>query len=111
MKEVENSIRKMNNLGAGNIPFLFIVDFEMMKPVLMTLEEALTKNILYDVNGLTNYDKKRNIDKKVVLKKYPAAFDDYFKSFNIVADNLKAGNTYLLNLTFQTKIEINFSLV
>jgi para-aminobenzoate synthetase component 1 len=110
MKEVENSIRKMNRLGAGNIPFLFIVDFEMKKPVFMTLEEASTKNIFYDVNGLTNYYKKRNIDKKVVLKKYPVAFDDYFKSFNIVADNLKAGNTYLLNLTFQTKIEINFSL-
>lgn len=110
MKEVENSIKKMNEFGSGKIPFLFIIDFEMRDPLVIKLGEASSENIFYDVNGATNYYRRNEIKKNIVLRKYPVGFDEYLKSFNIVEDNLKAGNTYLLNLTFPTKIEIDISL-
>jgi para-aminobenzoate synthetase component 1 len=49
--------------------------------------------------------------KNLFLKKYPISFNRYQKAFNEVINEIKKGNTYLLNLTFPTKIETNYSLI
>jgi para-aminobenzoate synthetase component 1 len=45
-----------------------------------------------------------------MFKKNPVPFNEYRHAFERVRENLKRGNTYLLNLTFQTRIETNLSL-
>ncbi len=45
------------------------------------------------------------------LKKYPISFEKYKKAFDEVIEEIKNGNTYLLNLTFPTKIETNLNLL
>ncbi|WP_369792120.1 aminodeoxychorismate synthase component I [Lebetimonas sp. JH292] len=45
------------------------------------------------------------------LKKHPISFKRYQKAFNEVIEEIKKGNTYLLNLTFPTKIETNWDLL
>jgi para-aminobenzoate synthetase component 1 len=54
---------------------------------------------------------KKPQKKTLLLKKYPISFEKYQKAFNEVIEEIKKGNTYLLNLTFPTKIETNWDLL
>jgi len=47
----------------------------------------------------------------IYLKKHPISFERYKKAFDEVIEEIKKGNTYLLNLTFPTKIETNLNLL
>jgi para-aminobenzoate synthetase component 1 len=49
--------------------------------------------------------------KPLILKKKPVEFDIYKNAFLEVIEEIRKGNTYLLNLTFPTKIETNYSLL
>ncbi len=44
------------------------------------------------------------------LKKYPLSFSTYKKKFNAIQEEIRAGNSYLLNLTAKTRIAHNLSL-
>ena len=47
---------------------------------------------------------------EVALRKFPVPYENYFEAFNKVQDHLRRGDSYLLNLTFPTRIETNVSL-
>ncbi|MDH5717559.1 MAG: aminodeoxychorismate synthase component I [Spirochaetia bacterium] len=109
-------LKEMNTLGAKKVPFFFIIDFEIKNPIIVPLEKINPDEILYKINEKNNYEKINQLDKpekqkeKIILKKYPPAFTEYKKAFHKVIENQIAGNSYLLNLTFSTKIKINKSL-
>ncbi len=104
------AIMEMNRLGKAGIPFLFIIDFKMNFPFVIPLGDVSQDLILYKVNNHKNYPDDFVINKKLEFKKHPVSFERYKTAFNVVEENIKAGNTYLLNLTFPTKIETNYSL-
>ncbi len=106
----ETAILKMNEYGKTRIPFLFIIDFEALEPIVLKLDDAAAFNIFYDIEGVKNFEPDMKMSKKVWLKKFPIPFDEYKKSFELVMREIDAGNTYLINLTFPTRIECNFSL-
>jgi para-aminobenzoate synthetase component I len=110
MKEVSNTIKMMNLFGKENIPFFFIIDFEMKEPRVCELDKVDNKNILYFVNGITNGSISNFKNENVTLEKSPVDFKIYEKAFNAVLKNINAGNSYLLNLTFPTKIKTNLTL-
>jgi para-aminobenzoate synthetase component 1 len=83
---------------------IFIVDFEGNFYI-----EEFSGDILIDFDGIRNYTLK-NIQKPTTLIKHPISFERYKKAFNEVIEEIKKGNTYLLNLTFPTKIDTNLSL-
>ena len=106
-------IKKMNFYTGKGIQFLFIIDYEMEFPVVLRLSELNDFCIKYFIDGVKNYDDNiGNIfDKKELnIQKRPISFEVYKKAFNNVTLNQKNGNSYLLNLTFKTPIEINFGL-
>jgi len=49
--------------------------------------------------------------KKLIFSKHPISFNRYQKAFSEVIEEIKKGNTYLLNLTFPTEIETNYSFL
>lgn len=100
---------EMNRLGKEGIPFLFVIDYEMQKPVLIPLAEVDSTQILYEVNGKTNYSEKA-WSGKVKLAKFPFDFDSYRRKFDLVAKHLRYGDTFLANLTAKTRITIDQSL-
>ncbi|AHF97010.1 para-aminobenzoate synthase [Desulfurella acetivorans A63] len=105
-------IEKANFYGAKHIPFLFLVDFEMHKLFLCTLDRASKLNVLYQIGTKRNFDDKNtSICEKPILELYPINYEEYLKAFDIVMKNILAGNTYLLNLTFPTTITTNCSLL
>ncbi len=100
----------MNELAAGRIPFLFIIDFEQQKPLIFRLDMIDPEKLLYNFNGVTNNSQTCNIPVKTKLLKHPESFDEYLLKFNMIRDEISLGNSYLLNLTCSTPVELNLTL-
>lgn len=102
-------IKQINQFGQQSIPFLLIIDFEIKRPIIYPIfnlpTDILFQTTIYKNSTITT---KTTTDFK--FKKFPVNFRIYKKAFDKIQDNIRAGNTYLLNLTFPTKIETNLSL-
>jgi para-aminobenzoate synthetase component 1 len=101
---------QMNEWAGAGIPFLFIIDFEQLKPLAFRLDEINPENLLYDINGITNCHDSPAPLNPAKLVKYPEAYADYLVKFNKVKDEIANGNTFLLNLTCSTPVDLNSTL-
>ena len=107
----KNTIKEqMNEWASAGIPFLFIIDFEQLKPLAFRLDEIDPEKLLYDINGLTNCRTDPGQLTPARLVKYPEPYADYLVKFNKVKDEIANGNTFLLNLTCSTPVGVNSSL-
>ena len=97
----------MNRLGREQIPFLFIIDFELKNPVVIPVEDLPRFPVLFDINGYRNFSHHPGALKTVKMEKKPISYQQYKKSFDVVSKNLKYGNSFLVNLTHKTEISFN----
>jgi para-aminobenzoate synthetase component I len=108
---INEAVQKMNELGRTKTPFLFVIDYEMKQPIVLTLEEVEAQNIFYKINEKTNFSfGKSPYEKPLYLEKFPISFSEYEYSFDIVKNHLLRGDSFLTNLTKPTPIKINLSL-
>lgn len=105
-----DAIYKMNQLALEQIPFLFIIDFDMKDIIVKTKEEAENDGIKYNFTGSKNELVNSGEAKEIIFQKFPPQYKRYLDSFEKVIANIKNGNTYLINLTLPTRIETNLSL-
>jgi para-aminobenzoate synthetase component 1 len=105
-----DAVNLMNEYGKNKIPFLFIIDFDMNEPHIIKYDEIGLYEILFDINGIKNYSSLDVSKSTAKFEKYPVSFDTYKKSYDKVVEEITAGNTYLLNLTFPTEIKTELSL-
>jgi len=68
------------------------------------------ENIFFSFPGYKNHNFHTGKNCKI-LKKEPISFEKYKKAFDYVIEEIKKGNTYLLNLTFPTQIKTNCNLL
>ena len=99
----------LNTWGQQKVPFLFWVDFELEKPVVVKLNEVDSRKILFDINGITNA-KLKSVKIGKPLTKKPISLSDYKSKFSKVAYHLNYGDSFLTNLTVRTEIEISQSM-
>ncbi|MEC4115159.1 aminodeoxychorismate synthase component I [Myroides pelagicus] len=109
MRLKDTTITKMNELGKQRIPFLFIIDFGEQNTYIKPLDQIDHQEVRYNFNGVTN-TVVNNATKIPILKPTPISFELYNKQFEIVKKNIQLGNSYLLNLTIQTPIQIDCDL-
>ena len=101
-------IKKMNEHGARREPFLFIVDYLAENAILLTSTEQDTKNILYSIQGRNNIPNSMPQFKKPVIKEiFPTDFENYKRQFEHIQSEIRAGNSYLANLTCATPISLD----
>lgn len=100
----------MNEYGRLHIPFFFAIDFEMERPIILRPDEITSDEIRFDINGKKNYELFDMDLPASKFKKYPLSLAQYKAGFDLVQQEINAGNTYLLNLTYPTQIETNLSL-
>lgn len=105
-------VKTFNAWSRDRIPFLFVVDFEMERPLLFKIQDINPNHILFDINGFTNTCGHAEPVVKVnhTLEKYPISLQDYKKKFDAVFDFLRYGDSYLTNLTIKTAIRSTNSL-
>ncbi len=100
---------RINKLGKEGVPFLFVIDFEMEKPLLIPLDEINGEDIKYTIGKQTNTPEKESFPANISFSKTPISIQQYKKAFNKVLQHLRYGNSYLVNLTFPTPIECNLT--
>jgi len=95
----------INALGKNKEPFLFISDFKAQNIEVIPLKKLQELDIEFIVDE--NYSYKQHPHN---FKKEPVDFAAYASKFQEVIEEIKAGNTYILNLTQATKIEADLTL-
>lgn len=108
----KTAINRMNLLGKKGKPFIFIIDFEEKKPIVLKPDEAFKEKVIFKINGFKNYitqKKKKSDNRNSIFKKKTIKYAEYLKVFNKGLKEIKFGNSYLMNLTFQTPIETSLS--
>ncbi len=101
-------IEQINTLGKAKTPFLFILSYDKQKIFAQALD-SLDEDIFYKLKTYRNYPaKKRNCTYTFEL--FPISFTSYKNSFDKIIEEISKGNSYLLNLTFETDIETDLSL-
>ena len=109
MHKKQQVINQMNAWGGQGKPFLFIIDYELQKPLLYALDQ-IPDHILFDINGVSNNHIENSEASSFIFESKPVDFKNYKNAFDEVMDELNYGNSYLLNLTFPTSLKTNLSL-
>jgi para-aminobenzoate synthetase component 1 len=110
---IDKFINNLNTWGNECVPFLFVIDFELEKPLLYKLNEVDPASILFDINGFTNTEnqfKEVHASSALPLQKSPVSLEQYGNKFNIVMQHLSDGDSYLTNLTTKTEITTDHTL-
>lgn len=101
---------KIDELGRRRVPFFFIINFDATEGVVLPLDKLSKVGICLDFNGKiygSSVIPKSSIEK---INISPINFNIYREAFNKVMDEIIAGNSYLLNLTFPTEVITRYSL-
>jgi para-aminobenzoate synthetase component 1 len=104
----ENGFEQINTLAKQRTPFLFITSFDGEKIFAQPLDD-LDDDIFYKLEDWRNYPVKKRTE-AFTFSKSPIDFNTYKKALNEVLEEIRSGNTYLLNLTFRTPIESSLTL-
>ncbi|MDP8099271.1 aminodeoxychorismate synthase component I [Pasteurella atlantica] len=107
---MQNFIQIANQLGKQKVPFLFIIDFEQQKPLIVPITEVNTSGMMFEFFCKNNLNKKPIITKPFEFSFIPMEYAKYKKGFELVKNHIQAGNSYLLNLTYPTQINTNYNL-
>ncbi len=100
----------MDQMGASAQPFFFLINFRMDEIYVLTEKELTQFPISFQMPG-KQYSK--GLEELRPFKSFlpiKISFQEYLEAFNKVQKELKDGNTYLLNLTFQTGVQTDASL-
>jgi para-aminobenzoate synthetase component I len=95
---------QLNYYGSFKEPFFFMISYDLKKFHVIPLKK-LPSTIHYEINDKASFSKE-SLD----VKKYPLSFAKYKKKFLMLQEAIKAGNSYLLNLTAKTRIETDLTL-
>jgi len=106
------AIHQMNEYGRARIPFLFIIDFLAQQPVVLRLDEVNADELRYEFNGLTNTQRKGEpAQPRAQFHKSVLSFEQYSPKFDFVLQQIKRGNSFLVNLSVCTEITTDLDLM
>ncbi len=104
----EEIIRKMNQAGKEKRPFLFVTDFSGGKCLFSPLD-LLPEDLFFDVPLFKRIPSVESKGGSFTFQKYPVSFETYKKGFDVVMAGIRRGDSFLVNLTYPTRIETDLS--
>lgn len=107
---MQTFIHQANAYGSLRQPFFFLIDFEQKKPLIYSLDESFKKGLLWDIQGVKNITENQPRFALSIIDKKPISCNEYEEGFKLVQQELQKGNSYLLNLTYPTEIQLNADL-
>lgn len=100
----------MNHFGTSGVPFFFLTDFLMTQIYVIPVSEIDPKRIMVSMPKFTNFIRNPHITSINSFEIYHVSYKEYYDAFMKVQKEIRAGNSYLLNLTFPSRIHTNVSL-
>ncbi len=115
----EEAICRMNALAKADVHFLFIIDYTQERSYIETFDKIDPATCLFRFRKAGNAAESaitgsgttaQQFAGKIEWKVTPPAPDVYKHSFDLVKQNLLAGNSYLANLTCKVPVTTNLTL-
>ena len=103
-----DKVALMDYLGNRGLPFLFVVDFDG-REVYVWRKEDIPEWVRFSVPLHSDRSEPATRPGDLNLKVTPVSEARYEKAFNKVMHHLHRGDTYLINLTMPSEIEINLT--
>jgi len=101
-------VEQLNTWGAEKKTFVFLIDFELKKPLAWTID-ACPDWFQYKFTKVNSIKQSSampsEIEKGTLFNKYPISISDYKQKFNQVISALHKGDSFLINLTIPTPID------
>ncbi|MFP4471008.1 MAG: aminodeoxychorismate synthase component I [Bacteroidales bacterium] len=105
----EKTVSKVNALSTAGKPFLFLIDYERTEAHVYAADE-IPETITVSMPGFSNVPKTAGRSPEFSFTAHPPAFSVYKKAFDVVQREIQYGNTFLVNLTFKSRIETSLNL-
>jgi len=99
---------KINALASNARPFLFVVDFAMRKPLVFEAGK-IPAHICFQMPGMPEKPVKTAVP-EFSFRYTPPSYAEYLVAFNKIMKETDHGNTFLLNLTFASRLDTGLSL-
>jgi para-aminobenzoate synthetase component I len=105
----DEAIFLMNHYGKTGQPFLFLVSFDQQQSQVLRPDEIGEGQIRYNFNGFAS-QKPTILPRPLIFEPEPVSYERYLAAFNQISREIGAGNSYLVNLTFETPVYTNYTL-
>ena len=106
----KDSIEVINRYASGQIPFVFLISFNGEGNIVARPSEAAKSGLFLEMPGLVNHSLQSTRNHPIQFRKHPVDRKRYQDAFTHVVGQILYGNSFLLNLTFPTPIDTNYSL-
>ena len=110
------AVCRMNRLGAERRPFLFVIDYKQEQVIVEEPDQIDSEALLYNLDGVTNVATASRVNdwenrtSAIRWETFPITQSAYADSFHKVVGHIRAGNSYLVNLTCATPVRTDLSL-
>ena len=101
--------QEMNRRGKTGEPFAFLIDFEFSEPRLFPLEDV-AGDLLWQTPFHCNFQEKATECNPFDWNADCVPKKRYAEAFRKVQQEIHNGNTYLLNLTFPSRVNTNLTM-
>ena len=102
----------MNRLGAERRPFLFVIDYKQEQVIVEEPDQIDSEALLYNLDGVTNVApaSRMNARENRTTAIPWETQSTYAGAGHKVVGHIRAGNSYLVNLTCATPVRTDLSL-
>lgn len=106
----EDTTGMISHYASRGIPFVFLISYQGDENIVATPDEAASMGLYIEIPGFRNHPFKNIPEKPFQFGMDPVDPEQYRQAFTYVADQIHYGNSFLLNLTFPTPVETNYTL-
>ncbi len=108
-KSPEEWVKQMNDWGAESEPFFFLISYCGEHAYLYPLRD-MPSTIQYALPNQRRMGVLALLPEKVYFDVLPPSKDRYAEAFHLVQEEIRSGNSYLLNLCARSGLETNLEL-
>ncbi|PTT22854.1 aminodeoxychorismate synthase component I, partial [Chryseobacterium sp. HMWF028] len=101
---------EMDELSLQKVPYFFVIDFLSENVEIYQEYEIEKEGLMIDFQEISKTKETQALDKKIVWKSFPETLESFKVGFDKVQENIRLGNSYLVNYTRKTKIDTNLTL-
>jgi para-aminobenzoate synthetase component 1 len=106
----EESMILMNRFGSDGTSFAFLISFSGENNIVVPISEAASGGLYLEMPGAVNHHLGAVAREPITFTKLPVDPERYRKAFSMVKQQILYGNSFLLNLTFPTRVKCNYTL-
>lgn len=113
MKELdqEEAIARMEAFASARKPFVFVISYDKSRAFVEALDDIDPSEMLYNFSGISNIPPTLSACESEVEWRFThPSRQSYHRSFTMVQNAERAGNSYLVNLTCRIPLSTDLSL-